>query len=226
MATEWEEALIRHGIAQPKEAEITQDQLDRLVDDVVATFDPMDKKTLDELDELEDDFEDDRILEEYRRRRLDELKATQEKNKFGEVRQISEPEFKREVSEAGQDISVVLHLFQSYVPECKLLNSILGSLATKFKATKFLKITSTECIHGYPDKNLPTILIYRNGQISKQIIGLESMGGQSTREIDVEYALGQAGAIETTVKENPRAKTTIRRGFVDRHQQEDSDEDD
>ncbi len=37
--------------------------------------------------------------------------------------------------------------------------------------TKFLKSISTTCIPNYPDKNLPTIFIYHNGDMKKQHIG-------------------------------------------------------
>ena len=37
--------------------------------------------------------------------------------------------------------------------------------------TKFLKSISTTCIPNYPDKNLPTVFIYHNGDMKKQHIG-------------------------------------------------------
>lgn len=37
------------------------------------------------------------------------------------------------------------------------------------------------CIEGYPEKNCPTILVYRNEDIVKQIVTLAELGGTSTR---------------------------------------------
>jgi len=67
---------------------------------------------LDELDELEDE-EDERVLEEYRRKRIAELKELANKCKYGEVQEISAEDYVKEVNNAGEDIWVVLHLYKS-----------------------------------------------------------------------------------------------------------------
>lgn len=65
--------------------------------------------SLDELDELEDD-EDERVLEEYRRRRIAELKEQARKDVFGEVIEISGQDFINQINKAGSGIWVVLLL--------------------------------------------------------------------------------------------------------------------
>jgi len=65
--------------------------------------------SLDELDELEDD-EDERILEDYRRRRIAELKEQARKDVFGEVIEISGQDFVSQINKAGPGIWVVLLL--------------------------------------------------------------------------------------------------------------------
>jgi len=50
-------------------------------------------------------------------------------------------------------------------------------LAAKFPATKFLKSVSSVCIPNYPDKNLPTVFVYRDGDVQKQYIGPTELGG-------------------------------------------------
>ena len=34
-------------------------------------------------------------------------------------------------------------------------------------------------MRGYPDKNLPTLLVYYNSNIVGQVVGLEPIGGES-----------------------------------------------
>jgi len=68
-------------------------------------------KSLDELDELEDE-EDERILQEYRRMRIAEMKAMADKSRYGEVKEISGKDYVQEVNNAGEDIWVVLHLYK------------------------------------------------------------------------------------------------------------------
>lgn len=64
---------------------------------------------LDGLDELEDS-EDEAVLLEYRNRRMAEMRALAEKQKFGYVREISGQDYVEEVNKAGEGIHVVLHL--------------------------------------------------------------------------------------------------------------------
>lgn len=49
----------------------------------------------------------------------------------------------------------------------------------KFMSTKFLKIVSTAAIPNYPDRHLPTVLIYRNGEMLGQLVGIANLGGRS-----------------------------------------------
>lgn len=35
---------------------------------------------------------------------------------------------------------------------------------------KFVQIVSTRCIQDYPDANLPTLILYRNGAVQKQLL--------------------------------------------------------
>jgi hypothetical protein len=62
---------------------------------------------------------------------------------------------------------------------CKLVEQHIHDLARKFPATKFLKSISTVCIPNYPDKNLPTIFVYRDGDMRKQFVGPHELGGMN-----------------------------------------------
>lgn len=59
-----------------------------------------------------------------------------------------------------------------------MLAECLAQLAAKHPQTRFLKIVSTECIAGYPDANLPTILLYHEGKCVKPFTGLAIWGGK------------------------------------------------
>lgn len=48
----------------------------------------------------------------------------------------------------------------------------LQVLAKAYPSTKFVSIRGDMCIANYPDKNIPTLLIYRKGHLVKQVIGL------------------------------------------------------
>ena len=64
------------------------------------------------------------------------------------------------------------------VPECKLLSDMLDVLAGRFPATKFMRIISTHCIPQYPDRNLPTVLVYKDTKCVETLMGLLPYGGR------------------------------------------------
>lgn len=158
---------------------------------------------LDELDELEDS-EDEAILLEYRNKRIAELKALAEKRKFGTVREISGQDYVDEVNKAGEGIYVVLHLYKQGIQLCALINQFMTTLATRFPETKFIKSIASTCIPNFPEKNLPSIFIYYEGQLTKQIIGPVELRGEKLTSDEFEYMLGLYGAIKTEIKEDPR----------------------
>ncbi|GAB2228663.1 hypothetical protein Drorol1_Dr00022786 [Drosera rotundifolia] len=142
----------------------------------------VDSKTEEELEELKDDLDDDRFLEEYRKKRLAEMRETAKVVRFGSVVPISGSDFIREVSQASSDVWVVVLLYKDGFPECQLLMKCLEELAKRYPATKFVKIISTDCIPNYPDFNLPTLLVYNNGAVKANYVGLHSFGRQCTPE--------------------------------------------
>ena len=163
----------------------------------------LEKLDLDELDELEDS-EDEAVLQEYRNRRIAELRAIASKAKFGSVQEITGEEYVNEVNKAGEDIFVVLHLYARGVPFCAVLNQYLNELAMKYPSVKFIRSIAQTCIPNFPDKNVPTIFVYHNGQMKKQFLGpLELRSPNCTRE-ELEFMLGQAGCIKTDIMEDPR----------------------
>ncbi|GAV64299.1 Phosducin domain-containing protein [Cephalotus follicularis] len=144
----------------------------------------VDQKTEEQLEDLEDDpdLDDDRFLEEYRRKRLAEIRVEAKKIRFGSVIPISGSDFVREVSQAPPDVWVVVILYKEGFPECGMLLQSLEELARRYPGTKFVKIISTDCIPNYPDRNLPTLLVYNNGAVKANFVGLNTFGRRCTPE--------------------------------------------
>ncbi|KAF5753468.1 putative Thioredoxin-like superfamily [Helianthus annuus] len=67
-------------------------------------------------------------------------------------------------------------------PECGVLMQCLEELATMYPATKFVKMISTDCISNYPDRNLPTVLVYNNRAVKANYVGLYTFGRRCTPE--------------------------------------------
>ncbi|KAF4526059.1 hypothetical protein B566_EDAN015078 [Ephemera danica] len=198
--TQWNDILRSKGIipGKQKEKEITEDEIVSMVENTVAqrtgTAQPkMEDLSLDELDELEDE-EDERVLADYRAKRIAEMKALAERSKYGDVREISAEDYVAQVNKAGEGVWVVLHLYKQ------------GYLAAKFPATKFIRSVSTTCIPNYPDKNLPTIFVYFEGELKSQLIGPIALRGMNLSLDELEWLLKEAGAVESKLTEDPKPK--------------------
>eukprot|EP01135_Chromosphaera_perkinsii_P009747 Nk52_evm12s1869 gene=Nk52_evmTU12s1869 len=194
--TEWNDALRKHGIIPQKpEPEITEEMLTEMIEESIRKKTEKKKvedMTLDEMDEFEDE-EDDRVLAMWRKKRMQEMQQFHMAAKYGSLQHISADEFVEQVNKAGDGVWVIVHLYQEQLPICKLFNERLASLAKKFPFVKFLNIKSTDCIPGYPDKNLPTILVYHSGDLKRQIVGAHEFDGTKTTESVMVRVLSRKG---------------------------------
>ncbi|KAG0298351.1 Phosducin-like protein 3 [Dissophora globulifera] len=198
--TEWNDILRAKGIIPKKEGEISEADIIDMIDEVIAKRDAKnyEQKTVDELDELldEDNEDEERVLQEYRQQRLNAMKQQMSEDKFGEVQHIYKTDFVREVTEASKTVWVVVYLYKDYLPICKLMGAHLATVAAKHKACKFVKIIGDQCIPNYPDRNLPTLLIYGDGDMKTQIVGAAQLGGMNMKPEDIEAYLRRVGALK------------------------------
>lgn len=65
--------------------------------------------------------------------------------------------------------------------ESRVLTELWRQLAAKFGDIKFCEIRADMCIEGYPEKNTPTILAYKDTEIKKQLITLQQLKGPRTK---------------------------------------------
>jgi hypothetical protein len=92
-------------------------------------------RSLGQLERMQEDKpdleDDDEFLEQYRLKRLEELKKDLEKPRFGKQLEISRPEWEVQVTRAPQDVVVVITLYQMYNAESVRLVEILDKVAQK-----------------------------------------------------------------------------------------------
>jgi len=211
--TEWNAALRKHGIIpeKKKEVELTEEDIERMVDKAIKEQSgqkDVEDLTLNELDENEDeDWGDERVIEQMRQQRIAEMKAKSCTEKFGDIREISATDYVEQVNNAGPGVWVVLHLYRSGLRLCELINAHIARLSSKFPAVKFLKSISTTCIPNYPDKNLPTIFVYFEGEMKAQFAG-PMVFPEDLAQDDLEWMVSRTGALETALKSDPRVQMT------------------
>jgi len=112
-----------------------------------------------------------------------ELSSITSKSVFNQVYPVQKADWSRDVTEASQKafVFVLLTSSQGTNVESRIIIEMWRELATKFGDVKFCQIRGDLCIEGYPDKNTPTILVYKDGDIRKQIVTLSEFRGVQTK---------------------------------------------
>ncbi|KAJ9665849.1 Proteolipid protein 2 [Coniosporium apollinis] len=198
--TEWNDILRKHGIIPEKPPSPTP-MIEEALQEArrLAHENRLEGKDLDELAELEDE-EDEDFLEEYRKKRLAELSTISAASVYNQVYHLQKPDYSREVTEASKQcfVFVLLTSSQGTNTESRVLIEIWRQLATKFGDVKFCQIRAELCIEGYPDRNTPTVLVYKDGDIRRQIVTLRELNGVRTTIEDLEKVLVDVGAVKAT----------------------------
>jgi hypothetical protein len=181
VTSEWEDIHVKLGnyVERPKvtpESEHSKREIDRALES-----DPLENKNLEELKELEDDFDDD-FLEEYKKKRMAEIEALSAKPRFGKMWEIDKQQYVHEVTNAPKDIFVVLSLYQDYNEKSVKINECLAELAQKHVHTKFLKIKADKCIEDFPDNAVPCMIIYRSEKMAHNIFRVDERIGKLTTD--------------------------------------------
>lgn len=216
--TEWNDILRARGIIppKPKPAEDVEDEAasapKRAGNRSGQAYEDM---NLQELGETQDDaiFDelDHDVVEQFRQKRMQEMREAAGKPRFGEVREISANDYIAQVNNAGKDIWVVLLLLKPGIPLCTLISDYINILSRKFPYTKFLKAVSTTCVPNFPDSNLPAIFVYYESDLKQQLVGPFTFGGMQLTCDALEWILSETKALTTTLEEDPRKSGQMRR---------------
>ncbi|OAA61707.1 Thioredoxin-like fold protein [Niveomyces insectorum RCEF 264] len=198
--TEWNEILRKHGVIPEKPPSPTPMIEEALLEGRrLAHENRLENKDLDELDALED-VEDEEFLNSYRQQRMQELQALQKRAVHGSVYPLTKPDYSRDVTEASQREPVLVNLTSATNTnvESRVLSDLWRQAAAEYGEVKFCEMRADQAIEGYPERNCPTILVYRKGDIVKQLVTLATVGGVRMGMRDVDALLVEVGAVPET----------------------------
>ncbi|EOA85645.1 Proteolipid protein 2 [Exserohilum turcicum] len=196
--TEWNDILRKHGVIPekpPSPTPMIQEALEQARE--LAHENRLEGKDLDELAELEDE-EDEDFLDSYRKKRMAELSSINTASVYNQVYHLQKPDYSRDVTEASKDAYVLVLLTSSTGTntESRIMIEHWRDLAKRFGDVKFCQMRADLCIEGYPDKNTPTVLVYKDGDIKRQIVTLMQLAGPRTSAQDLEKVLVDVGAVK------------------------------
>ena len=225
--------LRKHGIIPEKPPDPEPIIQEALIDaQKRAHENRLEDKDLDELNDLEDE-EDEDFLNQYRQKRLAELSNLQKSSVYGQVYPLQKPDYSKDVTEASSKAFVLVNLTSSLGTnvESRVLTELWRRLAVKYGDVKFCEMRADLCIEGYPERNTPTILIYKEGDIQRQLVTLRELNGAKTGVRDLESVLVEVGAVKQDDVRLKRRdsddedRTNARRTMKGKHEHEDDDED-
>ncbi|KAI1613863.1 phosducin family protein [Exophiala viscosa] len=226
--TEWNDILRKHGIIPEKPKDPEPMIQEALLEAVQRAHDNrLEDKDLDELAELEDE-EDEAFLEQYRKRRLAELSSLEKQSIYGQVYGLQKPDYARDVTDESSKAFVLVNLTSSLGTnvESRILTELWRQAAVKFGNVKFCQIRADLCIEGYPERNTPTILVYKDGDIKRQVVTLAHLNGPRTSMRDIERLLLEVGAITENDVRLKRKDSDEEIGGGNQPTVEDDDDDD
>jgi hypothetical protein len=194
--TEWEDAQRKFGNWKPLEEEEEEEEEEREKDDLREIQASVPAKTNgsdEDEDESDEDEDDEAFMKSYREKRISELKQESEffnnnnNNKKDDgatlktVRLITREEWTREVTKLSRTNPVLVLLTRENNADCYPLERVVEDLAYKYRAseTKFRRAEARDIIPNYPERNVPTIILYRNGDVVENIVGIEQFGGRN-----------------------------------------------
>ncbi|CEL52276.1 Phosducin-like protein 3 OS=Danio rerio GN=pdcl3 PE=2 SV=1 [Rhizoctonia solani AG-1 IB] len=98
---------------------------------------------------------------------------------------------------------VVCYLYKDGDTACSRLTEHLKILAARYPSTKFVSIIGNKCIENYPDRHLPTLFFYRNGNPVSQVTAWGTDRPRTLQEI--ESILRALGMLPEKPPAQPRA---------------------
>ncbi|TPX40409.1 hypothetical protein SeLEV6574_g06622 [Synchytrium endobioticum] len=136
------------------------------------------------------DIDDPFFMQQYRAKRMAELEATNASTKrvFGVLRELDGSNYVSAIDSEPDNVTVVIHLYQSAVEACRLTNTYLTQLAKKYGLVKFCRIVSTTADENFDLVALPALLVYRGGDLIHSFIRItdDIPGWRNTGRIDME----------------------------------------
>lgn len=139
--------------------------------------------------ELEELLDDDFLIQFQKKRMLEMLEMSGMVRKFGELISLNnKDEFLQAIDSEHKNVTVIVHVYEEKNRACKAMNTCLIQLAEEYACVKFCKILSTIAglSKNFRTSALPTILVYKNGNVIGNFIRLHDEFGDEFISSDVE----------------------------------------
>ncbi|XP_071983329.1 phosducin isoform X3 [Engystomops pustulosus] len=149
--------------------------------------------------ELIHDKEDENCLQKYRKQCMQDMHQKLSFGpKYGCLYELkSGNEFLEAIEKERKSTTVIVHIFSDEIKACEALNNCLTCLALEYPTVKFCKIKSADTGAGerFSREVLPTILVYKAGELISNFINVAENLNEEFFAGDVEAFLNEYGLL-------------------------------
>ncbi|XP_018609561.1 phosducin b [Scleropages formosus] len=143
--------------------------------------------------------EDEKCLRKYRKQCMQEMHERLSFGpKFEGVYELESGEAFLEVIEKEHHLTVVVvHIYEDDVKGCEALNNCLACLASEYPSVKFCRIKASNTGAGdrFSDNVLPTLLVYKAGELLGNFLCATQHLNEEFFAVDVEAFLNEYGLL-------------------------------
>lgn len=148
---------------------------------------------------INSDKEDETCLRKYRKRCMQDMHQWLSFGpKYGTLSELQSGEqFLETIEKERKTTTVIVHIYEDGVKGCDLLNSSLASLAAEYSMVRFCKIkaSNTGAEDRFSSDVLPTLLVYRGGELVSNFLSVTEQFNEEFLAVDVETFLKEFGLL-------------------------------
>ncbi|XP_055274767.1 phosducin [Moschus berezovskii] len=157
------------------------------------------KMSVQEYELIHKDKEDENCLRKYRRQCMQDMHQKLSFGpRYGFVYELESGEQFLETIEKEQKVTtIVVHIYEDGIKGCDALNSSLTCLAAEYPMVKFCKIKASNTGAGdrFSSDVLPTLLVYKGGELLSNFISVTEQLAEEFFTGDVESFLNEYGLL-------------------------------
>ncbi|XP_033006894.1 phosducin [Lacerta agilis] len=157
------------------------------------------KMSVQEYELINEDMEDESCLRKYRKRCMQDMHQRLSFGpKYGYLSELQNGEqFLEAVEKERKTTTVIVHIYEDGIKGCEALDSSLSCLAAEYSTVKFCKIKASNTGAGdrFSTDVLPTLLVYKGGELVSNFISVTEQFSEEFFAVDVEAFLNEYGLL-------------------------------
>eukprot|EP00521_Asterionellopsis_glacialis_P006128 CAMPEP_0195282826 /NCGR_PEP_ID=MMETSP0707-20130614/1577_1 /TAXON_ID=33640 /ORGANISM="Asterionellopsis glacialis, Strain CCMP134" /LENGTH=210 /DNA_ID=CAMNT_0040341877 /DNA_START=68 /DNA_END=700 /DNA_ORIENTATION=+ len=141
---------------------------------------------------------------------------------FGSVEEVDALEYISAIDETDPETYVVVHLYEPFIPACRMLNQHWDVLARSLAHVRFLRLRGSTASKTLDPIGLPSVVIYKDGQLLCNLTPVTSDLPENFKATDVHWLLKSCGIPNSNETEQTKLQY---KSFVTEKSSDDFDDD-